>query len=66
VCIGPPGIDRDWKARDRKIFCLGTEDEAEIETWLANWNCWTDIRRPHIDGQSTLIAIDRGSRACRG
>jgi hypothetical protein len=52
-----PGIDRDRKARDRKIFCLGTEGGAEIETWLASWNCWTDVRRLHIDEQSTLIAI---------
>jgi hypothetical protein len=30
-----PGTDRERKeARDAKIFCLGTEDEAEIEVWL--------------------------------
>jgi hypothetical protein len=32
-----PGTDRDRdrkEARDAKIFCLGTEDEAEIEVWL--------------------------------
>jgi hypothetical protein len=60
------GTDGNRKARDRKIFCLGTEDGAEFKTWLASWNCWADVRRPHIDGQSTLIAINRGSRACRG
>jgi hypothetical protein len=34
-----PGTDREGKTRDRKIFCLETEDEAEIDVWLASRNC---------------------------
>jgi hypothetical protein len=34
-----PGTDREGKTRDRKIFCLETGDEVEIDVWLASWNC---------------------------